>query len=76
MPNRRSPDTALSPIAFGSLRRLATGVGIEIPMEHKDLLLRMQLVQVDNMGRLALTDAGRRQFWRDNPLSWQAASEE
>jgi hypothetical protein len=76
MPNRRSPDAALSPNEFGSLRSLATGVGHEIPMAHKEVLLRMRLAQVDNLGRLVLTDAGRLRFWRDNPTAWRAASEE
>jgi len=76
MPHRRSPDAALSPNEFGSLRRLATGVGDEIPMSHKTVLLQMHLAQVDNLGRLVLTDAGRQRFWRDNPTAWRVASEE
>jgi hypothetical protein len=59
MPNRRSPDAALSPWEAASLRLVANDLGNHIPTDHRDLLIRMQLAQVDDLGGLVLTDAGR-----------------
>jgi hypothetical protein len=75
MSNRSSPIASLSPREFTSLRLVANDLGNHIPTDHKNLLIRMQLVQVGDLGGLVLTDAGRQRFWRDLPTAWRRARE-
>jgi hypothetical protein len=67
----RNPNAILSPTEFASLRRVANGLGNNIPVEHKDVLLAMGLVQFDDLGRLALTETGARRFERDASTAWR-----
>lgn len=62
MPNRRSPDAAMSPFELQALRRVAEGLPDTIKPEHRDLLTRMQLAQVNGGGSLELTEAGRQRL--------------
>jgi hypothetical protein len=59
MPNRRSPDAALSPAELISLVKVAAGVNGVLPHYHRDTFVRMQLAELDGVGNLVLTDAGR-----------------
>ena len=66
MPNRRSPDAALSPIELTSLIRLACGADGSLPQDHRDTFVRMQLAELDGLGKLVLTDAGRMRHERES----------
>jgi hypothetical protein len=65
IPNRRSPDAALSPAELVSLTRVAFGLGSLLPKDHRDTLIRMELARLDDTGILFLTDAGRMRYERE-----------
>jgi hypothetical protein len=65
MPNRRSPDAALSPTELTSLRRVAAGVGALVSKDHRDTFIRMELAYVDDLGILVLTEAGWQRYERE-----------
>jgi hypothetical protein len=58
----RSPSAGLSPAELSALRRLAGGLSNFVPKEHRDLLLSMGLISVNNAGRVMLTEEGRRRL--------------
>ena len=62
MPNRRSPDAAMSPFEVRALRRVGDGLPDVIKPDHRDLLIRMQLAKVNASGLLELTEYGRRRL--------------
>ena len=62
MPNRRSPDAAMSPFEVLALRRVGEGLPGGIKPDHRDLLIRMQLAKVNGRGLLELTEDGRRRL--------------
>jgi len=62
MPNRRSPDAAMSPFEVQALRRVGEGLPDAITPDHRDLLIRMQLAKADGSGLLELTEDGRRRL--------------
>ena len=65
MPNRRSPDAALSPNELISLTRVAVGVGSAVPTDHRETLIRMELAHFDDLGILVLTEAGWQRYERE-----------
>jgi hypothetical protein len=62
MPNRRSPDAAMSPVEVRALRCVGEGLPDAITPDHRDLLIRMQLAKVNGAGLLELTEDGRRRL--------------
>ena len=62
MPNRRSPDAAMSPFEVRALRCVGKGLPDAITPDHRDLLIRMQLAKVNGTGLLELTEDGRRRL--------------
>lgn len=62
MPNRRSPDAAMSPFEVRALRCVGDGSPGAIKPDHRDLLIRMQLAKVNGSGELELTEDGRQRL--------------
>jgi hypothetical protein len=62
MPNRRSPDAAMSPHELQALRALGDGLSDVIADQHRDLLIRMGLGRLEGGGVLKITDAGARRL--------------
>ena len=62
MPNRRSPDAAMSLYELHALRRVSEGMPEDIEPAHKDLLLRMGLAKINGRGALEITEQGKRRL--------------
>ncbi len=62
MPNRHSPNAALSPLEMSALRRAQNGLADLISQQDRDLLIRMGLAKVNALGRLKVTEAGRQRL--------------
>ena len=58
MPNRRSPDAAMSPFEVHALLCVGDGSPDAIKPDHRDLQIRMQLAKVNGSGLLELTEDG------------------
>lgn len=65
MPNRRSPDAAMSAFEVQTLRCVEAGLAAAIKPEHRELLTRMRLAEVDSGGMLQLIEDGRRRCARE-----------
>jgi hypothetical protein len=59
MPNRCSPDAALSPYELRALRYLWRGLLDLIEEDNSELLVRMGLAKVNTGGTLEITRPGR-----------------
>ena len=62
MPNRRSPDAAMSPYELHALRCVGEGMPQAILAEHRNLLIRMGLARVNGGGVLEVTEDGKRRL--------------
>jgi hypothetical protein len=63
MPNRRSPDAAMSTFELRALRCVGEGLPQAIEPAHRDLLIRMGLARVKDVGGdLELTEDGARRL--------------
>jgi hypothetical protein len=68
MPNRRRTNAAMSPIEVNALRRVDSGLTVLIAAQHRDLLIRMELVRRSALGRLELTETGKQRLAADAKL--------
>jgi hypothetical protein len=62
MPNRRSPDAAMSPLELRALHYLGEGQQEVIADAHRELLVRMGLARVNGGGVLEITEDGMRRL--------------
>lgn len=62
MPNRRSPDAAMSISELRALRRVGEGMPVEIEAVHRELLVRMGLAKVSAGNVLEITEDGIRRL--------------
>ena len=62
MPNRCSPDAAMSTYELRALRYLWRGLLDLIEEDNRDLLVRMGLAKVNIKGTLEITEDGRHRF--------------
>ena len=68
MPNRRRTNAAMSPIEANALRRVDSGLAVLIAAQHRDRLIRMELVRKSALGRLELTETGKQRLAADAEL--------
>ena len=68
MPNRRRTNAAMSPIEANALRRVDSGLAVLIAAQHRDRLIRMELVRMSALGRLELTETGKQRLAADAEL--------
>jgi hypothetical protein len=62
MPNRRSPDAAMSTYELHALRYLGEGRPEVISAQHRELLIRMGLAKLNSNGDLEITEDGVRRL--------------
>jgi hypothetical protein len=58
----------MSPIEVNALRRVDSGLTVLIAAQHRDLLIRMELVRRSALGRLELTETGKQRLAADAKL--------
>jgi hypothetical protein len=68
MPNRRRTNAAMSPIEANALRRVDSGLAVLIAAQHRELLIRMELIRMSALGRLELTETGKQRLAADAKL--------
>jgi hypothetical protein len=66
MLHRQTVEAALSPAEQRSFHRVAYGLGSAVSIDHRTMLVDMGLVYVDDIGLLALTEAGWQRYERES----------
>ena len=68
MPHRRRTNAAMSPIEVNALRRLDSGLAVLVAAQHRECLIRMELVRMNALGRPELTETGKQRLAADAKL--------
>jgi hypothetical protein len=69
MPNRRSPDAAMSPLELRALRYVGERMPEVVEAAHRELLVRMGLARVNGGGVLEITEDGMRRLAAESRAS-------
>jgi hypothetical protein len=58
----------MSAIEANALRRIDSGLGVLVAAQHRDFLIRMELVRMNALGRPELTETGKQRLAADAKL--------
>jgi hypothetical protein len=64
--HRQTVEEDLSPAGQLSFQRVAYGLGSAVSIDHRTMLIDMGLAYVDDIGLLALTEAGWQRYERES----------